>query len=430
MYKTSIRKYSTKTSSGNRAYLECRRSLLQKVISNYGLQSHIIPSNKIEYDVVDLFSGCGGMSHGFYEFGKRYGFYRHVAAFDIDKHSNSTFERNFGCKPFDYDLNKTTTEVIKKSIQQNVNGRKNPLIIIGCAPCQGFSAHRKKDPRKDKRNTLVKRFAEIAIDLKPKLIIMENVPDMLAEKHWHHYSIFHKLLENSGYKITTEIINMADYGVPQKRFRMVSMAAKSFVPLMPKPIFTVKNYRSVRDAIFHLPPLEVGEANLADPLHITSRHRKKTVELLSKIPKDGGSRPYGLGPKCLDRVSGFYDVYGRLFWDKPAVTMTARCRTPSCGRFTHPEQNRGLSVREAGLLQGFPADFVFEGPFDDKFKQIGNAVPPIFSVFLSVHIAAMLKGIYRDKENNITHITSPIAKSYSGIIADIKKKKKNNKNIK
>jgi hypothetical protein len=115
-------------------------------------------------------------------------------------------------------------------------------------------------------------------------------------------------------------------------------------------------------------------------MHETSRHRQSTLEILRRVPRDGGSRPAGVGPACLDRTKGVHggytDVYGRLAWSGPAPTITARCRTPSCGRFTHPEQDRGLTAREAALLQTFPSDWQFSGPFDDRYKQIGNAVPP------------------------------------------------------
>lgn len=117
-------------------------------------------------------------------------------------------------------------------------------------------------------------------------------------------------------------------------------------------------------------------------------------------------------------MEGFYDVYGRLAWDKPAVTITARCRTPSCGRFVHPEQDRGLSVREAALLQGFPKDFYFEGPFDDKYKQIGNAVSPIFSTRLAGHVLSMLAG--RNHADVEEIIENPTFGSYSGAIARAK----------
>lgn len=397
-------------------------SLLKFVSNKYKLSSLKLKAKQPVYDFVDFFAGCGGMSYGFFALANKYNMFRHLGAFDFDKHANSTYERNYGEKPYQADLSAIEIEEIIETVNNNKNSINNPLVVIGCAPCQGFSSHRKKDSRKDLRNTYVGIFADIAVALKADIVIMENVPDLLAEKHWHHYQVFKDILESNNYSIAVDILNFATYGVPQERFRTVLIASKKFIPTLPEGILARSNFRTVRNAIEHLPPLVAGECNKDDKMHVTSKHRKETVKLLSQIPKDGGFRPVGLGPACLDRVAGFSDVYGRLFWDKPAVTITARCRTPSCGRFTHPEQNRGLSVREAALLQGFPENFIFEGPFDDKYKQIGNAVPPMFSTVLALHVVSMLLGKNHGSDSNRQYITKPVAKSYSSVIAVIKQK--------
>lgn len=344
-----------------------------------------------QFDVIDLFSGCGGMSYGFYLLGKIYNVYRHIAAIDIDKHSNKTFNVNLKSEAFNYDLGNIQFDELDKIIKSQQKGIVNPIILIGCAPCQGFSAHRKKDPRKDSRNSLVGSFGEIVVHMKPEFVIMENVPDLLSKKHVYHFNIFKNLLEGAGYNLSVNVVNMANYGVPQKRYRTLVLASRKLKPIVPPEILDSENFRTVRDAIGHLEPIEAGCKVNKDPMHITSNHREETIRIISQIPEDGGFRPKGVGPKCLDKVKGFSDVYGRLFWNKPSVTITSRCRTPSTGRFTHPYQNRGLSVREAALLQGFPSSYFFEGPFDDKFKQIGNAVPPLFSVNLAIHILRMLE---------------------------------------
>ena len=376
----------------------------------------LIPNQ--QYDFVDFFCGCGGMSYGFHKMANLTGRYRWAGAVDIDKYAIASYERNYGHQPINLDLGQVELDEIKEGLKLDEN---NELILIGCAPCQGFSAHRKKDRSgPDSRNTLVGRFAEIAVQLQPKIIIMENVPDLLAKKHWKHYKAFKDTVEAAGYKIMVKILNMADYGAPQARFRTVLIASRDFIPTLPSPVFKPEQYRTVRDAIGSLPPLSAGQQDSNDPMHVTSKHRKETIEILKQIPKDGGNRPKGIGPECLDRVGGFSDVYGRLAWDKTAVTITARCRTPSCGRFTHPEQNRGLSVREAGLLQGFPLDFMFEGPFDDKFKQIGNAVSPIFSTRLAAHVLTMLAG--KNLGKTLENIDKPYFSSYSGMIAHVKQK--------
>lgn len=366
-----------------------------------------------EYDFVDFFCGAGGMSYGFHKMAELTGRLRWAGAIDIDKHAIDTYAHNYGHRPQNVNLGEADIDEIKQSLELKEG---NELILIGCAPCQGFSSHRKKDHRgPDSRNTLVGRFAEIAVEMQPKMIIMENVPDLLAKKHWHHYQAFKDTVEAAGYHIAVKILGMADYGTPQSRYRTVLIAAKDFIPTLPEPVFSPDQYRTVRDAIGSLPPLKAGEKDPDDPMHMTSRHRKETIEILKQVPKDGGNRPQGVGPECLDRVAGFYDVYGRLAWDKTAVTITARCRTPSCGRFVHPEQDRGLSVREAALLQGFPKDFYFEGPFDDKYKQIGNAVSPIFSTRLAGHVLTMLAG--RNHGEKDEAINEPTFGSYSGMIA-------------
>ena len=391
------------------------RDVLDRI--DYTEIKDLIPNE--QYDFADFFCGAGGMSYGFHQMADLTGRLRWAGAIDIDKHAIDTYTHNYGHRPANINLSEVEIDEIRAALDLKEG---NELILIGCAPCQGFSAHRKKDHRgPDARNTLVGRFAEIAVALQPKMIIMENVPDLLAKKHWHHFQAFKDTVEAAGYHIAVKILGMADYGAPQSRFRTVLVAAKDFIPTLPEPAFTSDQYRTVRDAIGDLPPLQAGGKDPDDPMHMTSRHRKETVEILKQVPKDGGNRPKGVGPQCLDKVEGFYDVYGRLAWDKTAVTITARCRTPSCGRFVHPEQDRGLSVREAALLQGFPKDFYFEGPFDDKYKQIGNAVSPIFSTALAGHVLTMLAGQnHAEKEESIT---APTFGSYSGMIAHVKQQK-------
>jgi DNA (cytosine-5)-methyltransferase 1 len=222
---------------------------------------------------------------------------------------------------------------------------------------------------------------------------------------------------------------MAHFGVPQERYRAVILASRTFEPLLPPLQLDRSEFKTVRNAIAHLSALDPnGGRDQEDEMHRTSMHRRETIEIIEQVPKDGGSRPRGIGPGCLDRVQGFSDVYGRLAWDKPAITITARCRTPSCGRFTHPEQNRGLSIREAALLQGFPHSFRFEGPFDDCYKQIGNAVPPLFSLALANHLREMLSGRKASGRLGPLSMESPQFKSYSILIAHHKTGSKSHAN--
>ena len=381
-------------------------------------------------EVIDFFSGCGGMSHGFAMAQSRNVEFRIRAAVDMDRHANATYERAFGITPLHADIRKVAQPAVLNRLKQQwkLNGQ-SPLVLIGCAPCQGFSSHRKKDPRSDARNSLLAPFARIVTQLMPDLVIMENVPEMLREEHWPHFARWRKLVEAAGYSVRVQIHNLAQFGVPQERYRALVIASRDWKHFrMPPPVLSPSSFATVREAIGHLPPLAAGEVNISDPMHKTSRHREETVNLLRQIPPDGGSRsalPRSVAPECLTHVDGFRDVYGRLAWDIPAVAITARCRTPSCGRFAHPVQHRGLSIREAALLQGFPSDFQFEGPFDDCFKQIGNAVSPIFAKSIAEHLDAEWN---RDHSRPLEvtdyreDIVGPFSKSFSSSIAGRKRR--------
>lgn len=363
--------------------------------------------------VVDLFSGCGGLSYGFHRSPDTFSI---LGAVDFDQHSNRTYETNFGLRPQQIDIASATADELTEMFGINSD---EPLVLIGGPPCQGFSSHKKKDKRRDSRNSLVIRYVELGVETGADVIVIENVPDLFASKHWEHYGEAKQFLEQSGYTVSSTVLSMAEFGVPQERFRAVVIASKTRAVPLPPGIVSRGHFNTVRQAISHLPPLEAGQRCTDDPMHITSKHRPETIEIFKQIPLDGGVRPKGVGPSCLDKVKGFSDVYGRLVWDQPSVTITARCRTPSCGRFLHPEQNRGLTVREAALLQGFPRDFYFEGPFDDKYKQIGNAVPPPFSEALASQIAAWFKG--KELKGRTKAVEKPIGSSFSTLISCVKK---------
>lgn len=376
--------------------------------------------------VIDLFSGCGGMSHGFLSAKTKDIQFKVLGGLDVDKHAAATYRKMIGRPCLETDVcDLASADKLAAALEVWGYDAELPLILIGCAPCQGFSSHRKKDKRKDERNQLLSAFAKVVSLVEPDLVVMENVPEMLYQEHWHHFAAFKKSLAADGFELRARVENLATFGVPQERYRALVLASRQHSRLkMPMALVRPADFRTVRDAIGGLPRLEAGERDPNDPMHITSKHREETLNILRHIPKDGGSRrslPAGIGPACHTRVDGFRDVYGRLWWDRPAVAITARCRTPSCGRFVHPFQDRGLSVREAALLQGFPPKFMFEGPFDDKFKQIGNAVSPLFSRALASHIASVWdgKGVGASVCDDITQ---PITKSISSSLAAMKRK--------
>lgn len=382
-------------------------------------------STRPSAQVIDMFSGCGGMSLGFAALGKALGCYRLIGAVDINKVSLKTYERNFGVPAHEVSVLELAKS--KKNLQKFLGQLPEysddlPTVLIGCAPCQGFSAHRKKDwDNPDERNGLVEAFADVAAMLRPDCVIMENVPELLSKRYWKHFTNFRDKLIDAGYIVKQSIHNAAEYGVPQERFRALVIAMrKDFA--MPEPKLNPKSFVTVKQAIGKLAPLKAGEQSKADLMHKSASHRETTIDVIKAVPKNGGSRPPGVGPKCLQGFKGFADVYGRLSWDKPAITITHYARNPASGRFVHPTQDRGLTMREAARLQSFPDGFEFQGGFDDVFRQIGEAVPPK----LSLAVAASVLSALKDEKFKATDelIEAPVNDSFAGVIAGIKGSRK------
>lgn len=382
------------------------------------------------FQLVDFFCGSGGMSLGFSSLSRISPFFRLIGGCDINPDAARTYSHNFGVPVAETDIRELASD--KRALRRFLAGMKGydpntPLVVIGCAPCQGFSSHRKKEwDREDGRNTLVSDFAKVATILKPVCVVMENVPELLSVKYWNNFEASREIFRNAGYVVRQAIYNAASFGVPQERFRAVVIAMRRDF-LLPGPIFEPKDYRTVRQAIGHLPTVEPGKEHPLDKMHRSAGHRPETIDVIRAVPKNGGSRPPGVGPKCLDRVRGFYDVYGRLSWDSPAITITHYARNPASGRYIHPEQNRGLTMREAALLQSFPSGFEFTGTFDAVFKQIGEAVPPGLACGIATNVLIELLSPSPDekeKQGSVPSITKPVSSSYSSVIAGIKTRRR------
>lgn len=348
-----------------------------------------------EIGVIDFFSGCGGMTLGFDALSRLGAPFQILAGIDINKQSLESYATNFGAHAVCQDVSKVSEldEVQFNEFTKMIGLENRPerLVVIGCAPCQGFSAHTKTNmSRVDARNNLVVRFAETAVKLDADVIIMENVPELINGRFSHFYEEFKDVVEEKGYSVTAGIHNAAEFGVPQKRMRALVIASKHELPKFNVSKLTASEQRNVFDAIGDLPEIQAGEICPTDAYHKSARHRPSTIEVIKQIPHDGGSRPSGVGPKCLEKVNGFTDVYGRLSWEKPSITITHYSRNPASGRFVHPTQDRGLTMREAARLQSFPDEFVFSGKNDDVYRQIGEAVPPIMSMAVAEYVLQCL----------------------------------------
>lgn len=355
-------------------------------------------SSEAFFDVIDFFCCGGGMSLGF---ASLKGIFHIMGGVDINSTSLKTYALNHGTSVLNADI--TTISPKSSVIQQTFKLEgKRPLVIIGCAPCQGFSPHRKKDGNKpeDERNTLIGYFSDIAVNLNPDFVVMENVPEILTGKYKNHYEEAKKVFTQNGYYVVQRVYNAAGFGVPQARNRAIIVASKYKDFALPNEILTEDEYKTVRDAIADLPHVDARhQTAMIDRYHRCSTHKQSTVDVIAQVPHDGGSRPKGVGPKCLDKVNGFSDVYGRLSWDKPAITITQYARNPASGRYSHPEQNRGLTIREAARLQSFPDGYLWNGSLGDNFKQIGEAVPPLLALAIATQIALTIKKQENNEQN-------------------------------
>lgn len=319
---------------------------------------------------IDLFSGCGGLTLGL----KKAGF-EVIGAVEIDTLSVETYKENH---PEVIVWEKDIRDITIKELKNHLNIEQNELdLLSGCPPCQGFSSMRTLNGAKcidEPMNNLIFEFLRFVEGLKPKAIMMENVPGLTKD---YRLTKFCKQLRLLGYIVDYGIYNASDYNVPQRRRRMILLAGKSGKIDFALP---VGKKRTVRDAIGSLP--EPGKSG--DPLHDFPEIRSQRImELIKKIPKDGGSRT-DLSTeqqlKCHIRCDGFKDVYGRMSWNEVAPTITGGCFNPSKGRFLHPEQDRSITIREAALLQSFPKDYKFSlrRGKTGACTMIGNALPPEF----------------------------------------------------
>lgn len=319
---------------------------------------------------VDLFCGAGGLTEGLRQAG-----YNVIGAVELDALACSTYKLNHKrVRLWKMDIRSLSGTVMMKAL----NLRSGELdLLAACPPCQGFSAMRTMNGtrwNRDPRNELIFEVLRIIRSMMPKSVMLENVPGLAESKR---YVVFRKGLESLGYCIKWDILNTADFAVPQRRRRLVLLASRLGEPeFAPK----VVNYLTVRQFIEKLTPPERSR----DPLHNYSIRRSKKIEkIIRKIPRNGGSRK-ALGCKdqlpCHKRSNGFKDVYGRMAWDEPAPTITGGCINPSKGRFLHPFAHRAITLREAALLQTFPKAYRF--PLDQGryavALMIGNALPPEF----------------------------------------------------
>jgi DNA (cytosine-5)-methyltransferase 1 len=357
--------------------------------------------------LVDLFAGCGGMTRGFEDSGA----FRSVFAVEFDRDAAATYAANFGdhvaCGPI-----------------EDVASFPPADVVIGGPPCQGFSPLNREAVGFERRG-LWTEYLRALEAVEPQAFVMENVPELLRSAE---YAEFQKRAESLGFEVEGAILNAADFGVPQRRRRAIVIGIRASAAI-PWPSPTHANPASLvalwatKDADPQPNPLPVTASSRLAPWmtfreaieglplapsgrdwHRPRRPRPESVRRYKAVPRDGGDRfamqrnldRAGLGdlvPRCWrNKPTGTTDVFGRLWWDRPALTIRTEFYKPEKGRYLHPSAHRPITVREAARLMSFPDDFIL--PEDQSMssiaRQVGNAVPPLLAQRIAESLAASL----------------------------------------
>lgn len=323
---------------------------------------------------IDFFCGAGGLTRGLLDAGIKV-----LAGIDVDDRLRLTYETNNAPSQF---LCQDIKNVDVKRLRRKLHiTRKDTVLYAACCPCQPFSTLNQMKGM-DERKELLIAFAELVETCPPDFILVENVPGLNTAYGKDVYERFIAILERAGFTDRyAEFLDAKDYGVPQVRKRFILLASRHGKVFAPR---RSPHKPNVKTAIKKYPRLPDGGKSKKFHNHETRKLMPHHKTIVQAIPKNGGSRrdvaDTSILLKCHQEKPNVHkDVFGRMAWDAPAPTLTCRCTDVYCGRFVHPEQDRGLSLREAAALQTFPDDYEFFGTFFHIADQIGNAVPVRFA---------------------------------------------------
>lgn len=350
---------------------------------------------RMEFRILDLFCGAGGMSYGMH---KNSHFVTKVAL-DINEKLAQTFKENI--PESELIIGDIQDKEIKEKII-NLSKKNKVNMIIGGPPCQGFSLKGKKLGLDDPRNFLFIEYLHLVQELKPLVFVIENVKSLMSTSNgWFKNQIISEI-KKLGYKVSVGIVRASDYGVPQNRERVIFLCSKNKVISLPEP--TVKKTTTVRDAIEDLAYLNSNEGDFEQSYiteakteyqklmrkdsarlynHKASNHSEIAIHKLSMIPPEKGKEYL---PENLLGKQKFNSTWGRLKWDEPSPTIDTRFDAASNGTNNHPFLNRSITPREAARIQSFDDRFIFYGNKVDIRTQIGNAVPPLMAKAIADHI--------------------------------------------
>ncbi|MCW2980452.1 MAG: hypothetical protein JWO14_2179 [Solirubrobacterales bacterium] len=376
--------------------------------------------------LVDLFAGCGGMTRGFEDSGE----FRSVFAAEFDRDAAATYAANFG-------------DHVAGGPIEDIAVFPAADVVIGGPPCQGFSPLNREAVGFERRG-LWREYLRALAAVEPRAFVMENVPELLRSAE---FAEFQKRAEALGFKVESEVLNAADFGVPQRRRRAIVIGVREGSIPWPAPTHADPNAGPQPNSLplvthrvtkgrglpanpssfvtqrvtndYGLPPAPgdrepwVTFRSAVDGLplqpdgrrwHRARNPRPESVRRYKAVPRDGGDRfamqrnldragLRDLVPRCWrNKPTGTTDVFGRLWWDRPAITIRTEFYKPEKGRYLHPSAHRPITVREAARLMSFPDDFVL--PEDQSMssiaRQVGNAVPPLLAQRIAEALASAL----------------------------------------
>lgn len=354
---------------------------------------------KNKFKVIDLFCGAGGLSSGFCH-GDMSGYFESVLAIDNDAAAIKTYNANFG------------SHGVQANIEEWIASNLVPKadIVIGGPPCQGFSLLN-KNREGDHRRALWEPYMDIIERSGASVFVMENVPGLLSSDEFVDISTRAKEM---GFNLLNPmVLNTADYGVPQTRKRTIAIGVKcelfdvrtlpAFPPApthrSPDKLGVLPEWISTREVIGNLPEpvgTEIRDESPPLNLHFGRNPTALSRERYKVVPPGGNrfdlqkKRP-DLTPACwVKKTSGGTDLFGRLWWDRPSVTIRTEFFKPEKGRYLHPEKHRPITHREAARLMSFPDNFKFVGSKTEIARQIGNAVPPVFAAQIAKFVFEVL----------------------------------------
>lgn len=346
-------------------------------------------TKRISLNAVDFFCSGGGMTSGFRKAGINV-----LGGIDIDPECEKTYTlNNPGSEFILADIKKLSFESLESKLKISKND--DNLVFIGCSPCQYWSNIKTIKAKSEDSKDLLSDFQRFVDHFKPGHLVIENVPGILNRIEESPLKAFLEFLKKSKYNFKYQVINASHYGVPQTRRRLLLIASRvSEIVELPIPK-TKNNPPTVRDFIgdtIKFKKIPAGHRDTSEFLHTSAKLSKNNILRLEITPHDGGSRmsyyqDSNIAVNSHLNSKNFSDSYSRMFWDKPAPTITTRFNSISNGRFAHPEQDRAISLREGATLQTFDTNYKFFGKDQSTIaRQIGNAVPPFLSNIIATTI--------------------------------------------